>query len=1037
MVGGATAPRTALEVNGNIGTTALYDAGAGYQWANLGGTTIMAKDSIYSYGYICTGNNSGGCGAANGVVLGNANTTANVNITNTGNSFFNVGNFGIGTNAPAAKLTIGNNVATGALDNFNEYQVLLFNGGTALTSYGMGVRGSTLVFNTAFNTDFDSNGATVLSIAGTNLGVGTTTPGAKLGVAGNILAQGTIRSGTGGYIFPDGTTQTTAATGQWTTSGSNIYSANAGNVGVGATAPLGKLQVGTTDDTAPSTVGAWDARHFVVGQTGNTGGVGISYNNTTGYGVINALSPSVAWRNLVLQSGGGNVGIGGTPTSRLQVFGDTTLQGTAGTSYFSSGAYNYIRGSTYAFNGPWYDESNSAYYVDPSNVSIFNDLRSNILYDQADTTYYVDPGSTSVINALQVGKTSTTYANVNFANNVTTHSIFNNTDGTFYLGAGRDSGNVKKNIALYNLSCAGGCNVPNIYLYGDTTAMTGAATVGTTLNTGGAITAGGIIRSTSGGFQFPDGTVQTTASTGLTGAVRTDVAGDWNIASNSADSAYNTAAFEIREANFAGAGTGAPSEAPRIGFHWGGRVASQIGMDASGVIRTYDNPGTGYAAFAAAGIRSYSGGFTFPDGTTQTTAATAVVPGNFIQNQFAAAQSASGWITGTLQAGTVSTNAGSHLSYSGTTNYLRGNTYANGVYYDENNSAYYMNGDGTSIFNDLRSNILYDNNDTGYYVDPNSTTNINVLGLNGPINKIQGITPPNGAIRLTPNLHLNSGTGNAVILNWDNGTTGNTQTLRIGNGASADVFYVMANGNSTQTGTATINGGIADTAGTRMDSGGGWFRTYGSTGWYNVTYNGGWNMSDATWIRSYGSKSVYVDQNIRTDGTLQVGGGGATLSVPNGGNTAVGYGLTVATTGVFGGNVTAPAFIYSSDRNLKENIVPLQSSLDKVRSLQGYTFDWKKDGRGDIGIIAQEVEKVFPELVHTDSVTGLRSVEYGNLVAPLIEAVKELANKFDALAARVFNTETRQTELEKQNQEQQAQIDALQKQITELSKKTK
>jgi len=54
--------------------------------------------------------------------------------------------------------------------------------------------------------------------------------------------------------------------------------------------------------------------------------------------------------------------------------------------------------------------------------------------------------------------------------------------------------------------------------------------------------------------------------------------------------------------------------------------------------------------------------------------------------------------------------------------------------------------------------------------------------------------PSNGAIRLTPNLHLNSNAGYAVILNWDNGTTGATQTLRVGNGASADAFYVRADG---------------------------------------------------------------------------------------------------------------------------------------------------------------------------------------------------------------------------------------------------
>jgi hypothetical protein len=66
----------------------------------------------------------------------------------------------------------------------------------------------------------------------------------------------------------------------------------------------------------------------------------------------------------------------------------------------------------------------------------------------------------------------------------------------------------------------------------------------------------------------------------------------------------------------------------------------------------------------------------------------------------------------------------------------------------------------------------------------------------GPISGINGYYPANYMIRLTPNLHLNSLAGNAVILNWDNGTTGNTSTLRIGNGAGADVFQVWAAGNT-------------------------------------------------------------------------------------------------------------------------------------------------------------------------------------------------------------------------------------------------
>jgi len=67
-----------------------------------------------------------------------------------------------------------------------------------------------------------------------------------------------------------------------------------------------------------------------------------------------------------------------------------------------------------------------------------------------------------------------------------------------------------------------------------------------------------------------------------------------------------------------------------------------------------------------------------------------------------------------------------------------------------------------------------------------------------------------------------------------------------------------------------------------------WFRSSGSTGWYNQTYGGGWYMQDTTWIRSYNNKSIYHNTGtLRTDGTLQVGSGGATFNAPNGGTVTI------------------------------------------------------------------------------------------------------------------------------------------------------
>lgn len=88
------------------------------------------------------------------------------------------------------------------------------------------------------------------------------------------------------------------------------------------------------------------------------------------------------------------------------------------------------------------------------------------------------------------------------------------------------------------------------------------------------------------------------------------------------------------------------------------------------------------------------------------------------------------------------------------------------------------------------------------------------------------------------------------------------------------------------------------------------------------------------------------------------------------------------------GDVGAADFLYTSDLRLKENIAPLFGSLGKILQLKGVSFDWKSNGEKNIGFIAQDVEKIIPELVSTGA-DGFKSVKYGNIVAILTEAIKE------------------------------------------------
>jgi len=92
---------------------------------------------------------------------------------------------------------------------------------------------------------------------------------------------------------------------------------------------------------------------------------------------------------------------------------------------------------------------------------------------------------------------------------------------------------------------------------------------------------------------------------------------------------------------------------------------------------------------------------------------------------------------------------------------------------------------------------------------------------------------------------------------------------------------------------------------------------------------------------------------------------------------------------------------YSSDSKFKDNVEPLEGALEKVKHIRGVRFDWndKQDvyEGHDIGVIAQEVEEVLPELVHYREHSDSKSVDYVKLTAVLIEAVKELELKVAAL----------------------------------------
>jgi Chaperone of endosialidase len=96
----------------------------------------------------------------------------------------------------------------------------------------------------------------------------------------------------------------------------------------------------------------------------------------------------------------------------------------------------------------------------------------------------------------------------------------------------------------------------------------------------------------------------------------------------------------------------------------------------------------------------------------------------------------------------------------------------------------------------------------------------------------------------------------------------------------------------------------------------------------------------------------------------------------------------------------------TSDIRLKRNITPLNASLSALSSLKGYHYYWKSAEYEKLqtGLIAQEVQAVFPELVNTGE-DGMLSVNYIGLIPHLVEAVKELKKENDELRARMGKLE--------------------------------
>ncbi|WP_413942646.1 tail fiber domain-containing protein [Bdellovibrio sp. HCB-162] len=214
-----------------------------------------------------------------------------------------------------------------------------------------------------------------------------------------------------------------------------------------------------------------------------------------------------------------------------------------------------------------------------------------------------------------------------------------------------------------------------------------------------------------------------------------------------------------------------------------------------------------------------------------------------------------------------------------------------------------------------------------------------------------------------------------------------------------------------------------------------------STAAYSVTnmdfYTGGaWKNSVWTMRNNTGSGGIFGITLADSTGAAQ-----ERFRIMDSGN--VGIGTTSPSEKLeVAGNVKATEFLYTSDARLKKDVVTLPEALQKVLQLRGVNFTWKANDQKTMGFIAQEVEKVYPELVRTDSSSGYKAVQYGNIVAVLVEALKQehqeridAQNRCEAQVKQVSRqvasvqteTEARVQKLEKENQDLKARLERLEK----------
>ena len=237
-----------------------------------------------------------------------------------------------------------------------------------------------------------------------------------------------------------------------------------------------------------------------------------------------------------------------------------------------------------------------------------------------------------------------------------------------------------------------------------------------------------------------------------------------------------------------------------------------------------------------------------------------------------------------------------------------------------------------------------------------------------------------------PTFDANSNT-NKTITVGTNGTSANTSNTIVLRGSSGQISVGAITAAS-----ASLSGNIT-ASGFLVSGSSGFLKADGTVDTTEYLSNGNIKNPQITFTTAGSGFSIGATQSFTLN---QSGAATIALSINsssgNTGNTLV----FRNSNGDFSArDINAQNFNTTSDATLKTDIFKVDNALDILESISGVSFKWKQNGEKSMGIIAQEVEEVLPELINNSS--NYKSVNYNGLIAVLIESIKELKNEIKEL----------------------------------------